>query len=481
MEKPHVQEKALDAALCQFLFPFSLKKGCKNSLQKVLKEEGFEYFHLDKEEIEEKYYGQGYRVSHRNMERYYLPFVSNVLFPHSEEQKGFHRYSRSMDVEGSVRLGERELCFTIYSADVILCPFDLGFVTMRIGLTKKDLTYTLALEFIKQFSQLENVLRKKEYPIVCYQEKEYEEVESFLFKEIVPVIKPYLDQADIGKAYFETLPFFVDERMYVQAYFIFAQGQEVNKVDAYRAGQLNGLDEFEHPHVSANNQAFIETYYQHHIYTRWTPHTYFIADDDAFICLTSEQGERAERLAGEMYGEYYYSLLLNFFHKIVLLKLSTQYSVLNVDRHNEDIEELIRSITEFSSRYYFVETVSQTQGKEIFQLVRKVFRNDELYKDAKETLNSLFRYQDKFSNKRNNYLLLILTIYTVIGGIYGMNQVIEDLKGNIDWRKMLEYSLFEYIALFVTFSGLVLATVMGVIALARWMQEQARTRGRDKR
>ncbi|WP_205628795.1 hypothetical protein, partial [Acinetobacter baumannii] len=66
-------------ALFQFLFPFSLQKGCKGTLQKELKEHAFEYFQLSNEEIENKYYGPNYRVSHRNLERYYLPFVINVL------------------------------------------------------------------------------------------------------------------------------------------------------------------------------------------------------------------------------------------------------------------------------------------------------------------------------------------------------------------------------------------------------------------
>lgn len=478
MDKPQVQEKKVEAALCQFLFPFSIREGCQPSLQKELKESGFDYFHLDKEEQEKKYYGPSHRVSHRGLERYYLPFASNILFPHSEKERGFQRYSRKMEMDAKVRLDETELSFILHSVDITLCPFNLGFVTMRIELAKEGLTYTQALEFIKQFRQLENVLKKKDYPIVCYRDTEYKEVESFLFTEIAPAIRPYLDEVNPDKAYFETLSFFVDERMYAQAFFAFAEGEELHKVDVYRAGQLNGMDLEGKPHVSAHNMQYIEEYCHTHVYSRWAPYTYFVVDDDAFVCLTKETRERADKLADQMYGEYYYSLLLNFFHKIVLLKLSVQYPAVRVDKDNEDIGELIRSITEFDSKYFFVETMSQTQGKELFGLLRIVFRNNDLYEDVKSTLGRLFQYQEKFTSKRNNHLLMILTIYTVIGGIYGMNQVIEDLKGDIDWSKMLTYSFFEYIALFVTFSGLVVAAVMGIIALVRWVQELARTRRR---
>lgn len=475
MDKPQVQEKKIDAALCQFLFPFSIREGCQLSLQKELKESGFDYFHLDQEEQEWKYYGSSHRVSHRGLERYYLPFASSILFPHSEEEIGFQRYSLRVEMDAKVRFNEIELGFILHSVDITLCPFNLGFVTLRIELAKEELTYTQALEFIKQFRQLENVLKRKDYPVVCCRGAEYQEVESFLFMEVVPAIKPYLDFVNSDKAYFETLSFFVDERMYAQAFFMVAEGEELSVVDVYRAGQLNGMDAEGRPYVSAHNMQYIKEYCRTHVYSRWAPYTYFVVDDDAFICLTKETQERADKLADQMYGEYYYSLLLNFFHKIVLLKLSVQYPAVQVDKDNKDIGELIRSITEFDAKYFFVETVSQTQGKELFGLLRIVFRNNDLYEDVKSTLGRLFQYQEKFTSRRNNHLLMILTIYTVIGGIYGMNQVIDDLKGNIDWGKMLKYSFFEYIALFVTFSGLIVAAVMGVIALVRWIQELVRT------
>jgi hypothetical protein len=354
------------------------------------------------------------------------------------------------------------------------------FITVRIELDTEQLSYSQALEFISQFRHLENVLKRADYPIVCYQDKEYKEVESFLFTEVVPTIKPYLDNTGLGEAYFETLPFFVDERMYVQAFFVFAEGEELDIIDGYRAGQLNGLNEDGSPHVSANNMRYIEKYAQENMYARWVPRTYFVVDDDAFVCLTTERKKQARKLANQMYGEYYYTLLLNFFHKIVLLKLSTEHSIVQMEKDHEDVEELIRSITDFSSRHFFVETISQTQGKEIFHLIRKTFRINELYDDVRQTLNSLYQYQDKFSDKRNSYLLMVLTIYTVISGIYGMNQVIEELKGNIDWSMLKNFSLFEWIAFLTTISGLTLAVVMGGSAVYNWARGHLRERKRKR-
>ncbi|UUZ83384.1 hypothetical protein LJK88_05665 [Paenibacillus sp. P26] len=119
----------------------------------------------------------------------------------------------------------------------------------------------------------------------------------------------------------------------------------------------------------------------------------------------------------------------------MLLKLSNRYSHVQLDQNQEEIEELIRSITTFSAKYYFLEVVSQSQGKEIFIQLRNNLGSDELFSEVKKTLSDLYKYQENFTTKRSNYLLLILTIYTVISGIYGMNQVIEDLKAPIQWGR----------------------------------------------
>ncbi len=116
--------------------------------------------------------------------------------------------------------------------------------------------------------------------------------------------------------------------------------------------------------------------------------------------------------------------------------------------------------------------MSQSQGREIFIQLRKIFRNNELYIDVKQTLADLFKYQDAFSNKRQSYLLAILTIYTVVSGIFGMNQVIEDLKGPMDFSKIKDYSVFEYIAMFTTFSGLFIAFLLGFGFLLKWIKDK---------
>ena len=46
-------------------------------------------------------------------------------------------------------------------------------------------------------------------------------------------------------------------------------------------------------------------------------------EEHIFTCVTNEGELKIAKLASQMYGEFYYALLLNLFHKIVLLKWLT--------------------------------------------------------------------------------------------------------------------------------------------------------------
>jgi hypothetical protein len=409
------------------------------------------------------------------MERYYLSITRGVLFPHKiDVEDSFQRYSKKTELDCAFHSEHSIIPFTIHSVDVIMCPFDLGFITIRTELNCESLNYTLALEFAKRFRVLQNVNKQDGRSFVHHNHLEYKEVEDFIFEILVPNTLDYLDKESLKETYFEKLPFFVDERMYVQCFYSMEEGTEITLVDQYRASRIDGMDEKGNPFIGATNMDYIQEYCTIHAYNRWGPNTYFITDENAFCCITNQPHPISVKIANKMYGEYYYGLMINLFHKIVLLKFSHQYSHVQLELNQDKIEELIRSITTFSAKYYFIEIVSQSQGKEIFIQLRKLYGNDELFVEVKQTLNDLFKYQSNFSNKRSSYLLRILTIYTVIGGIFGMNQVIENLKGPIDWSKMRQYSIFEYIALVVTISGIIIS--LGLTVSTLWQLVKKRRR-----
>ncbi|UQZ34502.1 hypothetical protein C2I18_13835 [Paenibacillus sp. PK3_47] len=472
-------EPALHTALLQFIFPFSIKDGEDTTLIRHLQDDGYTRFFLDNKELEDAYYGDGYCVSHEMMERSYLPFAAHVLFPREKDADSFRRFSRVNDLSCVLEMTQESVPFRVLSTDIFLCPFQLGFLTIRVRLEEESLPFSTVMEFADRFRTLEDVSSWDSTAHIHCDGKLYEQVEDFVFRHLVDGLDNFMDSSEIHGAYFETLPFFVDERMLVQAFYGFERQDDADELTdelCFRASQLDGMDKHGNPYISASDPDYISEYCRGHVYNRWGPDTYYVTNDQTFCCLSRADGKIATRLANQMYGEYYYGLLLSLFHKIVLLKLANMHSRLRINHDNDEIETLIFLINKFSAKFYFLELISQSQGREIFFQLRKVYGNDALFDEVKSTLNDLFQYQDKYQAKRRDTLLFFLTVFTVISGIYGMNQVIEDLKGNIDWSKLQDYSVFEYIALFITFTGIAVSLVLTLREL--WTGIRSRRRKR---
>ncbi|MEQ4485486.1 hypothetical protein [Cohnella silvisoli] len=419
--------------------------------------------------MEKAFYGPDNRVSHRDMERYYLPFTNHVLFPSQDDPEAFRRLTKAVNIQAEFHTRQLSIPFAVHSVDLFLCPFNTGFLTLRVELNPNhEISFSQAIEFGDRMRHLQDTNKLDLNAYIETGGTRYEEVEEFVFQVLAPHLLPFLDQSPMEGTYFEKLPFFMDDRMFVIGFCAFPEDSDITLLHRYRAGRLDGLDVQGNARIGASYQPYMEQYSNKFEYNRWAPNTYYITDETCFICLTREKIDIANRLANQMYGEYYYGLMLNLFHRIVLLKLSIAYSQVQLERKQEHTEELIRDITCFFAKYYFVEIVSQTQGREIFHQLRAVYGNDELFEDVKQTLNDLYKYQETRTSKRSSYLLTILTIYTVISGIYGMNQVIEDLKGNYTWSFLRGYSSFQWIAFAVTFSGLAVAFLLVIGVLWKW-------------
>ncbi|WP_269897691.1 hypothetical protein [Lysinibacillus sp. JK80] len=173
-------------------------------------------------------------------------------------------------------------------------------------------------------------------------------------------------------------------------------------------------------------------------------------------------------------GTHYYNLFIHYFYKMMLLKLSYEYSEIKWGKDKQVVNELIELITKFSARYYFEEVIVRTEGREIAQLLRKYFRINEHYVETKETLNSLYRTQEDQSDNRSNNLLFILTVFTVVSGIYGMNLVIEGWKDSSDFDSIGSYTLFEWVAFITALSGIGLSLVLVCFTAIKALQNTIR-------
>lgn len=467
----NIQLLRVHKAMPQFLFPFSILKKEKQPLIKLLEKEGFHFYTLENEELENAFYGDGFHVSHSSLDQYFLPYIEQILFPEATNNPGLLRFSKSINHSCVLQTNHHDIPFSIHSVDIILCPFDIGIMTIRTEVNKDESSYSDVLDFMNHFRVLEPKLaEQKTANIICCGET-FKTVQEYIFSHLCAFIVPFVDRGEKQSTYFGSLPYFVDERMYTIGYMRLDDQYEMDDVNLFRAGQLNSYNADGHLFISAHNMDYIQDYIDTHVHKRWAPETYYTISDHAFNCLTFSSSVKATTIGNEWFGQNYYNLLLHFFYKIVLLKLTYEYSTLNFEKDQDDVEKLIKSISIFSSKYFFSEISSRTEGQEFSQSFKNIFHINSFYKETKETLSTLYQNQEKMAGKRNNYLLLILTIYTVISGIYGMNLVIEDWKGNIDWAKLGDYSLFEYISLTVAVSGIALGIAMAIGAVFKLVKE----------
>ncbi|WP_419882354.1 hypothetical protein ACN6MY_00540 [Peribacillus sp. B-H-3] len=461
-----------ESAYLQFLFPFMLKEDKVELFAEKLLEDDFIFFDLKDMKQQDAFYG-GKKIHHRTLESYFMPNIERFLFPGSyRDKEGFRRFTNNQKRDCLFTSDRLVTEFTVDSFDIFLCPFHIGLINIRVTLPD-HMDYSDVLFFGDTFRVLEPIDDDEETVRIECSGESHKLVKDFIFKELSPIMRDYIDE-DEGEAssYFGSLPFFIDERMYVISQIALPPDSRVTKTDLFRAGQLNGYDRKGKPFVGANNPDYIDRYYTNNVYDRWGDETYYVMSEYNFACVTRTGKEFEGQISSQMYGKDFYSLLLFFYYKIVLMKLTHAHAKLDIEKDQSSTELLIVMITEFSAKYLFPEVNSSTSGREISQIFKVNFGIDRLYNDVKKTLASLYQNQDKLSGKRNNYLLQILTIYTVISGIYGMNLVISDWKGEVKWSKLAHYTIFEYLSFFVAISGIIISIVIGMASLKSYLRER---------
>ncbi|CRK80819.1 hypothetical protein [Neobacillus massiliamazoniensis] len=468
MQEINIKEKNVEVALFQFILPFSFYHESEQHIFHFLQKHHFKHFQLDHEEDENSYYGQ-YHVSHRCMRDFYLPFTKTILFPDSEYEKGIQRYSKPLNIKGNFTTDHIHIPFQIHSIDITLCPFELGFLTIRTEVNNTSLSD--AIEFAARFRVIEPRNKQDLHTQIEWEGKIEKKIKHFIFDTLFYGLEDFFGMKNLENTYFETFPFFEDARMYVQSLISLEENMTIDSVDVYRSISLSGLTPDGSPYVSANNLPYIDNYLMEHGFHRWAPHTFFTMEEHSFGCLTNQNKSVVSQLASKVYGEYYYGLLLNLFHKIVLLKVTHSFAKLYLEQDTKKMEKLIYSINSFTANYYFTEIASQSQGREIYNILRTTFNIELLYKDAKQTLYSLFKYQENANSKKDSLLLLILTLYSVIGQMFGMSFVISDFDGKIKWSHIMTYNPVEYFALFVLISGVCVSVFLGLQNVYQWIRD----------
>ena len=466
------KEQTVTKTQLQFMFPFSLKKNFNSNLIQLLFQLDYEFFHLKNKGQEDRFYGRNH-VSHRNLGKFFLPNIENILFPLSpQDEQGLRRMTKNINLDGEFQSSHVETSFHIPSVDIIICPYQIGLMNLRVNIPG-GMALSEVLEFVSEFRSMEPLQKNDSVREIRHGGKSYKKMMDFIFGSICPPLRDYLEEQDRNTSYFGSLPFFVDERMYVIGYYQLKEEDRLGDKELFRIGHLYGFNKDGAPYTGANSKDYLRDFYKSHVYERWADETHYVVSDYTFSCVTRcPDDDLKKELGDNMYGIHYYSILYYFFYKVVLMKLSYEQAEINLGKGQKHIEELILKITTFSAKYYFHEVNTSTVGKEIYQLVKQVFHIEQLYTHVAGTLNNLYKNHDKLISKRHNYLLQLLTVYTVISGIYGMNLAIPDFEKGMDWSRLAEYNLLEWIALIVTFSGITLGIILGISFLIAWYKEK---------
>lgn len=431
-------EKEISTGLLQFIFPLSYDSNKQESLNTILQSHGFTFYDLTDVQNETAYFGQ-YRVAQQDLNSFFHPMAVKFLFPKSRLSKGFQRFSRNLNSSAQLSTKHFTLSFQVHSADLILCPFELGFLTIRTEFGKVSLSH--AIEFANCFSTPEP---NKELSIF-HEGNAYAKSTDFLnalfpgFQKVLPA-------------------FPLSGQIFVQSLLSFEKDQTIDMVNLFRVGTLSGVNEAGEPYTAANNKEYIDAFIRKHCYHRWAPQTCYVIDEACFSGITTQQLPGNGKLAGQFYGPFYYSMLIHLFHRLMFLQIADEYASLNLDQDQNKIKHLVYKINSFMSNFYYAVHPANSSAREIFTLVKKHLSIEELYQKTNDILFSLIKYEEHAATKKDTLLLLILTLFTVICGIFSINLFTHDLEGNINWSHFKSYNPFEYFAVIIVFSGIL--TVM---------------------
>lgn len=460
VEKETIQHLDVTGSYMTYLFPFSFHEKERAKLIEQLEKSHFTFFSLDKDELQELYYGENIKINHEELDQFFLPFIEDKLFPYSTKDRGFLRYSKVIKELFTFKVKENYLDFNVNSVDITLCPFGIGLITIRTEMVEKEESLTNVLDFISHFRVLEPKLEEEKGATIYQNDKTFNTTSELVLNYLCPILKPFFIRNKKIEGYFGSLPFFEDERMFSTAFLIAAEHQTITNDQLFRIGQLDGRDTEGKEFISSTNPEYIKRYIKNRVHDRWAPNTYTVTSEHTQTTISVKNATLLKKDISKFMSVHYYNLLLHYYYKIMFLKLSFEHSEVSWAKDKEYVEELIELISKFDSRYYFEEVSVRTEGKEFTRILRKSFHLRQLFEEVKRTVDDLYRTQEKQTDKRHNMLLFMLTVYTVVSGIYGMNLVIEDWRGSTDWSKVWDYSFFEWISLITALTGIALAGIL---------------------
>lgn len=462
-----------------FFLPFGFDARKKDRIIEALEEHGYPYFQLKKADEWGDIYGPGIQVGGKELEQYFYPYVEHKLFPLSIKDRGFHRFTKQFDTPFLFSIRDEQWHYIVRSVDIILGPFGLAFLTVRVESRESCADLADILEFMQHFRAIDTHLMETKGSHIILENGEALSIYNFLLETLCPFLKTYMISDKRLEGYFGSLPYFDDERMYASAFLFTKNGSEITEEQLFRMGNLNGRTPSGETFVSAHNPEYIRRSLAHTLHDRWSPHTYTVTTEHAYVTVTDQSPDAMQDELVHYMGTHYYNFIIHYFYRIMLLRVSYEYSEIVWSKDEEYVKSLIKLITLFSSWYYFREISTRSEGKELSLAFYKAFNIENLFNEVNLSLNELYKAQENSRAGRMNMLLFILTVFTVVSGIYGMNLVISDWEDPFGWKKYTSYTFFEWISLVTAVSGIGLSGYLIVSMLIKFILRKSRDKKSD--
>ncbi|KYG90565.1 sugar phosphate isomerase [Metasolibacillus sp. FSL K6-0083] len=458
-----------------FYYPFNYRQYDFRRFEKKLKEQQYYHFKMQNDSESQKYYGKNVDDSREALKQFFYPFIEEKLLNEQTSIIYFNRYTKLFQLDGEMITGFENIKYTIHSVDIMLCPFSVGIMSIRIQLHNvKDIQS--ALSFAHYFRVLNPKVEEDCGASLQLDKWSFENTEQMIFQ----LLAPFLNDFFVDYTHLQTtIPFFEDERMYVSAFIQLEEGEEISEEFLFRAGQLNGYDKNGQQYMFTSNHDYIQRFVKKHSYDRYAPHYYMLTTLQSHMHISNQNSQFTKQMIAQFHSIIYYIVIIHYFYKLTLLKLTFENSELKYSRNKHIVEQLIEQITKFASRYYFTEVSMRAEGHELTHYFREVFRIDIQYREIKETLEELYRVQEDRAADRLNQLLFILTIFSMISGIYGMNLVIEELDEPLKWSSILGFTLFEWMAFILAIGGIAISVFLifgQIFHIARSFVQKRNTR-----
>lgn len=270
---------------------------------------------------------------------------------------------------------------------------------------------------------------------------------------------------------------------------------ELTREDFFRLGMATAPDDgrgFPYPDHA------VEAFEREHCYDHfWVPERRHMKASTRISCTARSMvmvGCARERfysdcdtgMLGQFRHQYFLLAMIAHFHHAALLMLSDRLmlavSRLDVD-DPESLEKFrhhMRQTTEiflrFNHRYWFHEVSKQSLAKHLFEMWSSQLANDALFQEVREEVLDMGQYLDSDSARRQNDVVLRLTVVTILGligtiatGFLGMNLI--DETSEPIWVK-----IGIFIAVMVPSVGLTLYTVLKSGPLSEFIDAMANER-----